>query len=540
MIEDTDYIISRLEEEAVSLPSQKNRCLQHLVELGYIPLTRLNALRGNDLERAKIHFFEDARESGLYTEDELIRKIFEEEEEFLAELLGKAVDVDEGFRFDALPDNGSVNLLSRIIHYRLDLFGMWPFAIDTPFSAVNTIATLNTLGEYAGCNALEAINHLADIEGLTKRLLDIHPEEDFILTFKSRNPVDRKLERELERTVKFRKQLLDDFGERSEFFKYLNRHVLPERARKVDFSWLDRESLNPFKRFVLRLIQVHQWQDGLYDGLLDSDIGELTIRSILDAIDLFNQAGLKRIETFRVLTHLVNGYFLFNGLFFLQEYMIEEEAGVNAEDTIVNDVLDSINRSDEKSMNAFEANLELLKLEIAVASKNEPEEKKGFLKRIYFGVKKFFKKLVSISKKIFRWIADLTKKFWGLLKKVFGHFFGKLAKGIKAFVDGIKFLLGKKSTTTFNDSSLISSVIRMDGDCYNIVAGDAREVAPEHTRKIKYNVTSMEFALSIVGGVINIVIKAFNMLSWPMLIFSIVKIFKNISESYQKLELITT
>jgi hypothetical protein len=31
----------------------------------------------------------------------------------------------------------------------------------------------------------------------------------------------------------------------------------------------------------MRLIQVHQWQDGLYNGLLDSDMGELTINSIL-------------------------------------------------------------------------------------------------------------------------------------------------------------------------------------------------------------------------------------------------------------------
>jgi hypothetical protein len=50
----------------------------------------------------------------------------------------------------------------------------------------------------------------------------------------------------------------------------------------------------------------------------------------------------------------------------------------------------------------------------------------------------------------------------------------------------------------------------------------------------------MEFALSVVGGVLNIVMKAFSVLSWPMLIFSIIKVFKHISESYKKLELITT
>ena len=94
--------------------------------------------------------------------------------------------------------------------------------------------------------------------------------------------------------------------------------------------------------------------------------------------------------------------------------------------------------------------------------------------------------------------------------------------------------------TTKNDEGLISSVIRMDGDCFNIVAGNSGGIIHEHSKKIKYNVTSMEFALTIVGGVLNIVMKAFSVLSWPMLIFSIIKIFKNISESYKKLELITT
>ena len=459
---------------------------------------------------------------------------------FLAELLDKATDIDEGFRFSQLPENGTVSLATRIVHYRLDIFGMWPFAIDTPFTAVNSLPALNTIGEYAHCGALEALNHLADVEGLTKRLLETHPDEDFILTFRTRHPIDKQLEKELERTIRFKKQLLDDFGERSDFFRYLNRQVLPERAKKVDLTWLDREAINPFKKFVLRLIQVHQWQDGLYEGLLDSDIGEVTIRSILDAIELFNLAADKRIESFRVLTHLVNGYFLFNGLFFMQEYMIESGAQGNEEETIINDVMGNAGRADDESLNLFEANMELLKIEIALASRKQPEEKKGFLKRIYFGVKKFLKKVVAVSKKIFGWIVHLAKKFWGLLKKVFGHFFAKLSKGIRAFVDGMRFLLGKKSTTTTGENGLISSVIRLDGDCYSIVAGNTSVITHEHNHKIKYNVTSMEFALSVVGGVLNIVVKALSVLSWPMLIFAIVKVFKHISESYQKLELITT
>ncbi len=543
MIEDTDYIINQLEEEAKTLPEQKNQCLQHLIELGYIPMSKVNALNDLDFENAKSDFFKDAQISGLFTENELRRQIFEDEEEFLAELLGDATDIDEGFRFESLPEKGTVNLITRIIHYRLDIFGLWPFAINAPFNIVTSVAALQKIGEYASCTALEVINYLADVEELTKRLLKVHKDEDFILAFKTKKAIDKKVIKDLDHSGKFKNQLKQDFGGRSEFFKYLNDEVLNEKAKNVDFTFLNREAINPFKQFVLRLIQVHQWQDGLYEGLLDSDIGEVTIKSILTAIELYKLAGNKSIQSYRVLTHVVNGYFLFNGLYFLQEYMIEEGdkiSGSNSEEKIVSDVLSNVERSDDQTLNAFQLNMEVLKIELVIASKSQPEEKKGFLKRIYFGIKKFLKKIVSISKKIFGWIVDLTKKFWGILKKVFGHFFSKLAKGIKAFVDGIKFLLGKKSMTTKNDKGLISSVIRMDGDCFNIVAGNSTGIIHEHNKKIKYNVTSMEFALTIVGGVLNIVMKAFSVLSWPMLIFSIIKIFKNISESYKKLELITT
>ncbi|MEJ2594967.1 MAG: hypothetical protein P8100_07540 [bacterium] len=536
----TEYIIDRLEQEAATLPEQKNRCLQHLIELGYIPLFKVNALTPKDITGAKADFLREATASGLYSETELRKEIFETEDEFLAELLGKATDIDEGFTFKNLPATGETNLVTRIIHYRLDIFGMWPFPVNTPFNVINSIAALKTIAGYADTDELKTVNYLADIEFFTKRLLEIHPDEDFILTFKTRKVLEKDLVRSLNRSVKFKRQLIRDFGERSDFFKYLNKEVLKENVRKVDFAFMDKEAANPFKRFILRLIQVHQWQDGLYDGLLDSDIGEVTITSILNSIDLFNSAGNKNVESFQVLTHVVSGYFLFNGLFFLQEYMVEDGSETSGnEDVIVNDVLNSVERADDEKLNLFELRMDLLKTEIAATSKSEPEEKKGFLKRIYFGVKKFFQKVISISKKIFGWIVKLAKKFWGLLKKVFGHFFAKLAKGIKAFVDGIKFLLGKKGTTTTHEKGMIASVIRMDGDCYNFVAGDVSLIIQQHNHKIKYNTTSMEFALSVVGGVLNIVMKAFSVLSWPMLIFSIIKVFKHISESYKKLELIT-
>jgi hypothetical protein len=541
MSNETDYIIDQLEKEEKTLPVSKNRCIQHLAELGYLPVFKVNALFPGDVDKAKAQFLLDALDSGLYSDFELTKHSFVEEDVYLSELLGKAVDIDEGIVFDRLPEAGQVSLITRIIHYRLDIFGLWPHPVSNPFSVVNSIAALGELGIYAGCSDLEAVNYMADAEKLTRRLLETHPIEDFILAFRPAHKLDPNLEKALNKTARFRKQLVDDFGERSEFFKYLKKEVLKDNPDKVDFNFLNREMANPFKKFVLRLIQVHQWQEGLYEGLLDSDIGEVTIMSILAAIDIYNSAGNRNIKPLRVLNHITKGYFIFNALFFLQEYMVDDGLGGDVEDaekTILSDMLRNIEHANDPALAAFESNLGVIKAEMAMASEMEPEEKRGLLKRIYFGIKKFFKKIVRISKNIFGWVVRLTGKFKGLLKKVFGHLFGKLSKGIKAFIDGIKFLFGQKDTTTTGNGGMISSVIRLDGDSYTIT-NNAVGLVDEHMKKISYNVTSMKFALSITGGVLRIVMNAVNVLSWPMLIFNITRIFREITESYRKLELIT-
>ena len=541
MTDDTGYIIDRLTKELSSLPEQTNRCLQHLSELGYIPLYRVNTLLQEEADSAKDEFLNDAKASGLYPET-FFGRFAEDDEDIITEMLGRAVDIDEGFIFDRLPAAGEQSLSSRIIHYRLDLFGMWSFPVENPFNSATTIA-LKTIAEYAQCTSLEAANLLADVELFTQMLLKANPDERFILTFKPAAEVDSSLIQKLNERHRFKRQLLEDFGERSDFFKYLHKNILKKNSRNIEMTFLQKEALNPFKRFVLRLIQVHQWQEGLYEGLLDSDIGEVTLNSIIDAVKIYNATERKNIKLHRVLTYVSGGYFIFNALFFLQEYMLEndqEKYSGDAESKIISDILASTQNAGQESLNAFQLHLELIKTDVAAASTQKPAEKKGFLKRFYFGVKRFFKKIVRFSKKIFHWVVLLGKIFKGILKKVFGHFFNKLAKGIKAFIDGIKFLFGRKNIVTAKGNSVLSSVIRIDGDAVSIAINNASSLLDQHVKNIRYHTTTLAFSLAVVGGVLNIILKAISVISWPLIIFSIIKIYKKISESYKNIEFITT
>jgi hypothetical protein len=535
-----DDIVEKLEQEAKTLPAKKNQCTQHLIELGYLSLFKANALLEKDIEKAKVEFLQDVIDSGLYSLDALNVIPSDDEDEFIASLLAQAADIDEGFTFSKLPEAGEQTLQSRILHYRLDIFGMWQLPVSNPYDIVNSKAALARLGDFLTCDPLTSLNLMADVEKLTLKLVETHQGEDFIITIKPRQQVEKQLQRKLNRTRKFKNQLIEDFGERTEFFRYLSKEILKDNSDKVDFAFLERELRKPFKQFMMRLIQVHQWQEGSYTGLLDSDIGEVTINSILNSIDLYNQVAKKNIKPSRILTHLANDYYLFNGLFFLQEYMIEENDVTNPEEQILADLTQNISKADDQQLNAFELNMSVLKAEVSLASEAQPRERKGFLQRIYYGVKKFFKKVASISKVIFELVVKLAEKFRGMLKKIFGKLFDDLYTGIKAFIDGLKFFLGRKETVTENEEGMIASVIRLDGDCYNIAIGNSPDqLVDQHNKMIRYQVKSMRFALAVVGGVLKIFMYAITVFSWPLLIMAIVKTMKNIKETYQNLNLVT-
>jgi hypothetical protein len=113
----------------------------------------------------------------------------------------------------------------------------WPFPISQPFDVINSQAQLQELGDFLQRDKLAALNLAGDVEKMTTHLLEIHPDEDFILAFKPRNTVEPKLKRQLNRTQKFKKQLIEDFGEKTEFFRYLRKEILKEKPKKGRFQF---------------------------------------------------------------------------------------------------------------------------------------------------------------------------------------------------------------------------------------------------------------------------------------------------------------
>ncbi len=529
------YIVTRLEQEMERLPDPHNEIIQHLIELAYIPVQKANAMRSADVFKAKAQCLADIAASLLFDSAYLEKLLLIGEDFALKTLLRKICDIDQGLVIKTLPQGGESDLIARMIHYRLDVFGLWPRDVATPFSSFS-LYQLGLIADFAKCTALQAFNFLGDVEQFTRYLLQIHPPEKFILIFQSPKVSD-ETKNKLDRRHAFKRQLIEDFGERSDFIKFLAHEILKNNPKKVDVLFLQKQANDPFKQFMLRLIQVHQWQDGFYGGLLDSDIGEVSLKSITDAIGFYNATDKRDIKTHRVITYVHRGYFVFNSLFFLQEYMIED-AGIenqSLEEKVLAGISTQLETANEGDRASFMANIDQLKKESYLHAAEPPQERKGLLQRIYFGTKRLLSKAFRFVHKIYGWVKDKIVEMWGFLKSLFRNFFEQLQTGIRAFLEGIGFMFGNKTIESAEDTEAIATKFSLDSDAVSISTKSIAAVHHGHTHKVRYKIRSLEFSLAVVGGILKMAISMVNVLTWPLLLFRIIKIFQDISASYMEL-----
>lgn len=535
MLSSEEYILEQCEKELELFADNDSEISQHLIELGYLPVYMADAYnKARELEALE-KFEYDLINSELFALSEIIGERKLGRESYLKHFLRRLTDIDEGILFQSLPQNGQTNLISRVVHYRLDIFGLWIHPVDVPFGPASMLA-ISEIAGFGKCNSLEALNHLADVEGFTKHLLGQHTKESFILIFYS-GRVSEYHKQKLDRRRRFGAQLEQDFGGGSGYLTFLQHNILKNNEDKIDYGFLRQESNNSFKQFLVRLIQVHQWQEGFYEGILDSDLSDISLDSIVESIETHNEADKKDVKLHRVLTYLGKGYFMFNALFFLSEYAIEENKADEKE--IWDSLASDLKNAQPEQQQLFQDNLQ--KLGAGIQSQQASiSQKNGILRRIYYGIKKLLKKAFRFAKKIFKWVVNKTARVWGFLKRIFANFFDRLKIGLVAFIDGIRFLLGRKVIFTGNRFRFVTTLCRLDGDVSTIAIDVDSSMIKEHTKEVNYRWAALGFSLAVTGLVLKTLTRSINIISWPLALFSIVNSFKIISVQYKKLEIITT
>ncbi|WP_205461857.1 hypothetical protein [Mangrovibacterium lignilyticum] len=527
MPDSLEWILSKCESELESFPEPAPEINQHLVELGYAPAHALSFPEGRLMQKARDEFEADLGNSDLFPVEELRMMRRMGKNRFLQHYLRRLTDIDEGIVLPGLPSRGEINLATRLVHYRLDLMGLWEMPVNSSFGT-SSVVGLERLADFGKCTPFEAINQLADIEQFTVRLLASYPEESFIVTFQSVRSSDDSRSKLAHRNS-FGRQLKQDFGERTDFLKFLQQNIFNRREETIDYSYLARVSKSDFNRFLVRLIQVHQWQEGFYNGLLDSDLGDLSLKSFVDAIKAYNLADEKDVKIKRFLTYLGQDYFMFNALFFLKEYMVEHEPA--GQEDVWTQLATQVGKADDDSQSVFSQRLDQLQREIS--HNKQPEERRGLLARIYYGVKKLLKKALRFVRKIYRWVIDKVAQMWSFLKKLFADFFENLAQGLSMFVNGVRFLLGRKIIATSSGRESLISKFQLDGDVSSIAFQASSETVRLHLDETRNTLGEMNFSLTVVGMILKTIMQSLSLISWPFLLFTIVKGFRQVSANFK-------
>ncbi|MFA5327629.1 MAG: hypothetical protein WC384_07550 [Prolixibacteraceae bacterium] len=527
-MDEVDEILVNAERLYVSNDSERLLPkVQMLTDLGYINIDLIfEPLIENQLVTFFNAFYNDFLCSEFAIKIDLPKMEAMYREQFDLKLLEVAIDMDEGLKVTKLPKMGEQNLVTRIIHYRLALIGMYTGPIDLYFNALS-YSTLEKAANYVGKSKLETINLLSDFQAYTEAFLVETGYKNSVVVFKAEADIDRT--KFPEYRGQFKRQLRDDLADYPDEFERLKENIffLNDDKVKEDFL-LSRES-DEINSFMLRLIQIHQWMSGHYNGALDSTYGNKTLESLLEIIDCYKESSSNNIIPEAVFGRVKNDYYIFNSLFFLKNYKEEN----HSQDKIF-DVLDTISDAYQNAKNDDKKRFSTNFQNGIENEKNQtlkiPEKRNGTMRRLFLGIRTFFKKAFRFAKKIFSWIVKGISSFTGNVIRMIYAF---LKEAIQHFIAGVKFLLGKLPTITLShDKKANYSNFDLDKDGINVFGTSNKMEVQAHIKEVWNNIHSMSFSLNVVSLLITAISGA-NIIGWPFFALKLVAAFKRTIESYK-------
>ncbi len=314
------------------------------------------------------------------------------------------------------------------------------------------------------------------------------------------------------------------------FRRELKEYLAPDFYDKVRRELMDRENATLFKdtlkdeynRFLVRLLQLHQWTNGYYNGMIDSDLGRRTFRSIRE-IDQ-DIKGLK----LRFVLYQLNaetGTWLLNIRYLFAEMIdsLDSFREQNDFETVIQKYEAEIAENPDIRNQKKRIDRELEKA-IKEANKNRVNNK---LRRVYFGVRSLARSIVRGMGRLVRLILKGFKFIYRLLKNFVLMLYREIREGLRKFGQGIAFLFGKRQITTSFADGRPAIVSRFDFDCdvkcfANLEAG---ELITEHRNRC-YSIThNLQFALVLTAKIIEWAIRAVT-LTWITILIKIALYFR--------------
>lgn len=350
-------------------------------------------------------------------------------------------------------------------------------------------------------------------------------------------------QKKLQKTVERYKDLLrklKDIPRR--FRRELKEYLTPEFYKKVRRELLDQENAtlfsqtlnDPYNQFLVRLLQLHQWTNGYYNGLIDSDLGRRTFRSIQE-ID----QDIHRLKL-RFVLYQINpqsGTWLLNIRYLFAEMIDSLDSFKTADDfeTVLQKYETEIANNPDIRNQKKRIDRELIKT-IKEVNKNRVNNK---LRRVYFGVRSLARSIVRGMHRLVQLIVKGLKLIYRLLRNFVLMLYREIREGLRNFGQGIAFLFGKRQITTSFPNGSPAIVTRFDFDCdvHCFANLNASEQITAHKINCQSITHNLQFALLLTGNIIEWTLRAIN-LTWVTILIKIALYFRKQIKRFLKKNII--
>jgi len=245
-------------------------------------------------------------------------------------LLQLLVGLDGDFSLPGVPTAGTPNIYCRVFHYRLSLFGLYTGPTGDSYSASTEQAWNKFQAWLAPLKRNKALELTGDLDQLIALLKNTRTFKNSILYFRYENKKQESVSISQENNrMAFLTQLGENIDVSSKEFSMFKKYA---NTRFPDQTFLQKQSESELNKFMLRLMQLHQWTSGHYLGTIDGEIGEITFNSFIELARSEVENGNINFRFQFFVVHLEGDYWAVNCHYFFKHLQYEKQEHSNIED----------------------------------------------------------------------------------------------------------------------------------------------------------------------------------------------------------------
>ncbi len=514
--------------------------LQPLINLGYLRLIDLQNGQMDPilLDKALHQFVDEAQFAGFSARLEPVGDIWLPDAATVT-WMQDLVAVEGEIVMETVPEIGTQTLWTRILSYRLWVFGMLPdpASAASPWTAVGATA-LEVFGKLLAVQTLTALRLLGDLAKLIDEVLD-NPKffENKLHIAVYQHDANPPAKFWGNHSGAFLDGLKEDGIHGSEF------NQLAAQIEHPDGAWLQTVFQSQHNTFMLRVVRVFQWVNGYYYGELGPTFGTNSFQSLLDLTELDTRAEFKH------LTMRLNGtgFWVLNIVFLLRRMDRLADEPETTEATKPIKIMrggkaktrlgqqpprqGSTARRSPPTLAELGDLLEAARpklptLKFRGKERIGPPDKDGKIPRgiaegitrtmrsareqqkvdlqqgtqVYRGSKSLRRMVARYAGKVWEWLKGFWNKLVGLAKNIASFIFRTLRKAYRCLADGLSLLLGNRQVST--DAAVYSD---FDFD-FDVVSAAAAAATPaqlaNHGKTLIGKAQAMHTSLGVVGEAI--------------------------------------